>query len=155
MTMASNQWGQAFPPQAGAMRRRLESDDMYAQQPYGTGAFEPVYDPPAKKARTEAPPSRVSSESVVADGVKRNGSAKSKGRGKSKGQDEADEGDGKAEEYPSVLTREKKQKACANCRKAKLRCIMDDGETDCVRCKSRKEKCVFYPRSQVSLGVML
>ena len=51
---------------------------------------------------------------------------------------------------PAVLVREKKQKACSNCRRAKLKCIVDDGETDCIRCKARKEKCVFYPRSHVS-----
>jgi hypothetical protein len=51
---------------------------------------------------------------------------------------------------PAVLIREKKQKACANCRRAKLKCIVDDGETDCIRCKARKEKCVFYPRGHVS-----
>jgi hypothetical protein len=48
-----------------------------------------------------------------------------------------------------VLVREKKQKACANCRRAKLKCIVE-GDGDCVRCKARKEKCVFYPRSHVS-----
>ncbi|ORY34264.1 hypothetical protein BCR39DRAFT_517307 [Naematelia encephala] len=48
---------------------------------------------------------------------------------------------------PSVLVREKKQKACANCRRAKLKCIVEDGQTDCVRCKARKERCVFYPRN--------
>lgn len=74
----------------------------------------------------------------------------SKKRSKAKGQDEEDDGSKGEAEYPSVLTREKKQKACANCRKAKLKCILDDGETDCVRCKSRKEKCIFYPRTQVS-----
>lgn len=47
---------------------------------------------------------------------------------------------------PSILVREKKQKACANCRRAKLKCIVEDGETDCVRCRARKERCVFYPR---------
>ena len=51
---------------------------------------------------------------------------------------------------PAVLVREKKQKACSNCRRAKLKCIIDDGETDCVRCTARKERCVFYPRSHVS-----
>ncbi|WWC58781.1 uncharacterized protein I303_101325 [Kwoniella dejecticola CBS 10117] len=49
---------------------------------------------------------------------------------------------------PAVLTREKKQKACTNCRKAKLKCILEHGSTECIRCKSRKEKCVFFPRSQ-------
>jgi hypothetical protein len=55
---------------------------------------------------------------------------------------------------PAVLIREKKQKACANCRRAKLKCIVDDGETDCIRCKARKEKCVFYPRGHVSRLVL-
>ena len=50
---------------------------------------------------------------------------------------------------PAVLIREKKQKACSNCRRAKLKCIVEDGDGDCVRCKARKEKCVFYPRSHV------
>nr|XP_019049434.1 hypothetical protein I302_03223 [Kwoniella bestiolae CBS 10118]OCF28364.1 hypothetical protein I302_03223 [Kwoniella bestiolae CBS 10118] len=49
---------------------------------------------------------------------------------------------------PSVLTREKKQKACTNCRKAKLKCILEQGSQECVRCKVRKEKCIFFPRSQ-------
>ncbi|WWC66230.1 uncharacterized protein I206_100131 [Kwoniella pini CBS 10737] len=48
---------------------------------------------------------------------------------------------------PAVLTRDKKQKACANCRKAKLKCILEHGSTECIRCKSRKEKCTFFPRS--------
>ncbi|ORX37401.1 hypothetical protein BD324DRAFT_626030 [Kockovaella imperatae] len=48
---------------------------------------------------------------------------------------------------PAVLVREKKQKACSNCRRAKLKCIVEDGEADCVRCKARKERCVFYPRT--------
>lgn len=51
---------------------------------------------------------------------------------------------------PAVLVREKKQKACANCRRAKLKCIVGDDQTDCIRCMARKEKCVFYPRSLVS-----
>ena len=55
---------------------------------------------------------------------------------------------------PSVLVREKKQKACANCRRAKLKCIVEEGKTDCVRCEARKEKCVFYPRSHVSRSIM-
>ena len=55
-----------------------------------------------------------------------------------------------ADSPPAVLVREKKQKACANCRKAKLKCMMDEGQADCVRCRARKEKCVFYPRSHVS-----
>lgn len=50
------------------------------------------------------------------------------------------------EEPPSVLVREKKQKACANCRRAKLKCIVEGNETECVRCRARKERCVFYPR---------
>ncbi|BEI84348.1 hypothetical protein CcaverHIS002_0409520 [Cutaneotrichosporon cavernicola] len=50
------------------------------------------------------------------------------------------------DELPSVLVREKKQKACANCRRAKLKCIVNDDFTECVRCLSRKERCVFYPR---------
>lgn len=50
---------------------------------------------------------------------------------------------------PAVLTREKKQKACGNCRRAKLKCIIEGGEGDCIRCKARKEKCIFYPRSNV------
>ncbi|WVF70291.1 hypothetical protein IAT40_005080 [Kwoniella sp. CBS 6097] len=48
---------------------------------------------------------------------------------------------------PAVLTREKKQKACSNCRRAKLKCIVEHGEAECVRCKVRKEKCVFFPRA--------
>jgi len=53
---------------------------------------------------------------------------------------------------PTILTREKKQRACANCRKAKLKCIVDQGSSECIRCRSRKEKCVFYPRGHVSLS---
>lgn len=53
---------------------------------------------------------------------------------------------------PSVLVREKKQKACANCRRAKLKCIVETDGTDCVRCKARKERCIFYPRSHVGLS---
>lgn len=53
---------------------------------------------------------------------------------------------------PAVLTREKKQKACANCRRAKLKCLVSKGETDCVRCQSRGERCIFYTRSHVSVG---
>ncbi|WVQ62012.1 uncharacterized protein L199_000145 [Kwoniella botswanensis] len=49
---------------------------------------------------------------------------------------------------PSVLTREKKQKACTKCRKAKLKCILEQGSQECVRCKVRKEKCIFFPKSQ-------
>ncbi len=52
---------------------------------------------------------------------------------------------------PSVLVREKKQKACANCRRAKLKCIVESGDADCVRCRARKERCIFYPRSHVCL----
>ncbi|EIW72567.1 hypothetical protein TREMEDRAFT_58737 [Tremella mesenterica DSM 1558] len=48
---------------------------------------------------------------------------------------------------PAVLIREKKQKACANCRRAKLKCIVEPGEADCVRCRARQEKCIFYPRT--------
>lgn len=51
---------------------------------------------------------------------------------------------------PSILLREKKQKACANCRRAKLKCIMDEGVGSCVRCNARKETCTFLPRSHVS-----
>jgi hypothetical protein len=53
-------------------------------------------------------------------------------------------------EPPSILVREKKQKACANCRRAKLKCIVENNEVDCVRCRARKERCVFYPRGHVS-----
>lgn len=42
------------------------------------------------------------------------------------------------------------QKACSNCRRAKLKCIVNDGENECVRCTSRSEKCVFFPRSHAS-----
>lgn len=63
-----------------------------------------------------------------------------------KGKDRADSDGG----LPAVLVREKKQKACANCRRAKLKCIVESGQTDCVRCRARTEKCVFYPRSHVS-----
>jgi hypothetical protein len=49
--------------------------------------------------------------------------------------------------------REKKQKACANCRRAKLKCIVENNQTDCVRCRARKERCVFYPRGHVSRRV--
>lgn len=52
---------------------------------------------------------------------------------------------------PAVLVREKKQKACANCRRAKLKCIVEEGLTECVRCLSRKERCIFYPRAHVSV----
>ena len=55
----------------------------------------------------------------------------------------------KADGHPSVLLREKKQKACSNCRRAKLQCIVEGGDTDCVRCKNRKERCIFYPKSHV------
>ncbi|KAL7419289.1 hypothetical protein Q5752_006126 [Cryptotrichosporon argae] len=48
---------------------------------------------------------------------------------------------------PAVLTRDKKPKACRNCQKAKLRCTVAEGEVDCVRCLSRKEKCLFILRS--------
>lgn len=58
--------------------------------------------------------------------------------------------DVKVEGLPSVLVREKKQKACANCRRAKLKCIVEGNETDCVRCRARKERCIFYPRGHVS-----
>ncbi|KLT44329.1 hypothetical protein CC85DRAFT_283571 [Cutaneotrichosporon oleaginosum] len=50
------------------------------------------------------------------------------------------------EELPSVLIREKKQKACANCRRAKLKCMIEEGDKECVRCITRKERCVFFPR---------
>lgn len=50
----------------------------------------------------------------------------------------------------SILVREKKQKACANCRRAKLKCIVEENESDCVRCRARKERCIFYPRGHVS-----
>jgi hypothetical protein len=49
----------------------------------------------------------------------------------------------------AILLRDKKQKACANCRRAKLKCIFGD-ETVCVRCKARKEQCISYPRAHVS-----
>jgi len=61
----------------------------------------------------------------------------------------------KAEGPPSVLVREKKQKACANCRRTKLKCIVDPNESDCVRCKARKERCIFYPRSHVGSSLTL
>ena len=61
---------------------------------------------------------------------------------------------GSLDSPPAVLTREKKQKACSNCRKAKLKCIVDEGATDCLRCSSRKEKCIFYPRAHVSSGLV-
>ncbi|KAK4684348.1 hypothetical protein P7C73_g5834, partial [Tremellales sp. Uapishka_1] len=48
---------------------------------------------------------------------------------------------------PSILVREKKQKAYTNCRRVKLKCIVSEGESDCVRCKFRKERCVFFPRT--------
>jgi hypothetical protein len=50
------------------------------------------------------------------------------------------------EELPSVLVREKKQKACTNCRRAKLKCIVKPPSAACVRCSARKEACVFQPR---------
>ena len=58
-------------------------------------------------------------------------------------------GETKSGAAPNVLVREKKQKACANCRRAKLKCIVESADGDCVRCKARKEKCIFYPRSRV------
>lgn len=60
--------------------------------------------------------------------------------------------DSPSSNLPAVLTREKKQKACANCRRAKLKCIVEHGEADCVRCRARQERCVFYPRTHVSLS---
>jgi hypothetical protein len=51
---------------------------------------------------------------------------------------------------PAVLIREKKQKACSSCRRAKLKCMVEEGNVECVRCRSRKEKCIFYPRGHVS-----
>jgi len=54
------------------------------------------------------------------------------------------------ESPPSILTREKKQKACAGCRRAKLKCITEEGQTECIRCRARSEKCYFYPRNHVS-----
>jgi len=53
-----------------------------------------------------------------------------------------------AKDPPAILLRDKKQKACANCRRAKLKCIFGD-DTICVRCKARKEQCVSYPRAHV------
>nr|ODN87478.1 hypothetical protein L203_03255 [Cryptococcus depauperatus CBS 7841] len=47
---------------------------------------------------------------------------------------------------PAILTREKKQKACSNCRKAKLKCLVQPDESVCVRCKARKEKCIFFAK---------
>jgi hypothetical protein len=141
-----NQWSHtAFPN-----RRRMLSGESYghvANTEYPIN----LYEPPTKKARTDAPLARVESEPVAEpeNGKSRGSSAKGRGKSKGKNNDEDDEGSKAETEYPSVLTREKKQKACSNCRKAKLKCIMDDGETDCVRCKSRKEKCIFYPRTQV------
>jgi len=54
------------------------------------------------------------------------------------------------ESPPSILTREKKQKACAGCRRAKLKCITEEGQNECIRCRARNEKCYFYPRNHVS-----
>ncbi|WWC86430.1 uncharacterized protein L201_001307 [Kwoniella dendrophila CBS 6074] len=53
-----------------------------------------------------------------------------------------------ARTIPAVLTREKKQRACTNCRKAKLKCIVEEDSSECVRCLSRKERCIFHPRAQ-------
>ena len=55
----------------------------------------------------------------------------------------------KVDTHPNVLVREKKPKACASCRRAKLKCIVEEGNTDCLRCKFRKQRCIFYPRSHV------
>ncbi|WRT64331.1 uncharacterized protein IL334_001263 [Kwoniella shivajii] len=55
--------------------------------------------------------------------------------------------DQSAGSIPSVLTREKKPKACSGCRKAKLKCIVEQGNSDCIRCQARKERCLFFPRS--------
>lgn len=68
------------------------------------------------------------------------------GRQNSPPKKEKKEKDKDTDEPPSVLVREKKQKACANCRRAKLKCIVEGNETECVRCRARKERCVFYPR---------
>jgi len=54
---------------------------------------------------------------------------------------------------PAVLTREKKQQACVNCRRAKLKCIIEEHSLDCIRCIARKEKCAFHPRGHVSFCV--
>lgn len=106
---------------------------------------------PKKKARGSVSRSGASTPPPPADN-----STKGKPNGKGKGRAVVDKEPDNVEqelettEHPAVLVREKKQKACSNCRRAKLKCMLDDGETDCVRCKSRREKCVFYPRNYVS-----
>ena len=49
-----------------------------------------------------------------------------------------------------LAVQEKKQKACTNCRKSKLKCLMDVGAKSCSRCRIRGERCVFRPRGYVS-----
>lgn len=39
--------------------------------------------------------------------------------------------------------KEKRPKACANCRKAKVKCIKDDNEGNCKRCQSQGIQCVY------------
>ncbi|ODO05929.1 hypothetical protein I350_04990 [Cryptococcus amylolentus CBS 6273] len=95
---------------------------------------------PPPSAKTTA--KRPRTESLLPSDVTQNGSS-SLSRKKHTVQQDSPE---YKPAYPAVLTREKKQKACSNCRKAKLKCIVEPNQTLCVRCHSRKEKCIFYPR---------
>lgn len=125
------------PPVAGPSRQRSESVNGPGKKP-------------ARKITRPNVPSRSSHSNSQSDAISPP-SATATGRKAQSASAISQAAQGSSDSPPPVLVREKKQKACANCRKAKLKCMMDDGQTECVRCRSRKEKCIFYPRSHVSL----
>lgn len=134
-----------YPPQSHSYSssilddyRQVSYDQYPPQQPYTAPPAQHSFDQSAqispKQSSTKAGKKRARPSKV--DVASPPGSVRSS---------KADNKD-----LPAVLVREKKQKACANCRRAKLKCIVEDGESDCVRCQARKEKCIFYPRNHVS-----
>ncbi|KAF8311000.1 hypothetical protein DL93DRAFT_2083956 [Clavulina sp. PMI_390] len=46
-----------------------------------------------------------------------------------------------------IVVKDKKQKACLNCRRSKLKCVVSTEGAACVRCATRKEECRFKTRA--------
>jgi hypothetical protein len=137
-----------YHPESSSHSHGFHRTSIDNQEPPPPPQPQPSSTRPRARKRTRQPhandpPSPVSLPSAASNG-------KSRANGNGNGNVGSPQTPAGPSAPPAVLVREKKQKACSNCRRAKLKCLVEDGETVCVRCNSRKDACIFYPRGHVS-----
>ncbi|KAK8866107.1 hypothetical protein IAR55_001258 [Kwoniella newhampshirensis] len=140
----------SFPNLGPSSSTAPEARHMLASSSSSSTNLAPPSDP-----APSVPPSFVSSSSSASKSVKKRArqssladSSAPSGETQNESSTQTKPGAASTKDSLAVLIREKKQRACSNCRKTKLKCVVEAGETVCVRCKAREERCVFYPRSQ-------